>query len=102
MTTETVTKTKTKTKVQVKPPVDYKVIYMNDDVTTMEFVIQTLINFFGHSEGTAEDITHKIHADGSAVVAVLPYELAEQKGVEVSLFAKANGFPLHIKLEPAT
>jgi ATP-dependent Clp protease adapter protein ClpS len=41
-----------------------------------------------------------IHNDGSAVVAVLPYELAEQKGVEVTVLARKEGHPLQIKLEP--
>jgi ATP-dependent Clp protease adaptor protein ClpS len=41
-----------------------------------------------------------IHASGSAVVAVLPYEIAEQKGVEVTMLARAQSYPLQIKLEP--
>jgi ATP-dependent Clp protease adapter protein ClpS len=43
----------------------------------------------------------KIHEDGSAVVATLPYEMAEQKGIEVTLLARNNGFPLNVKLEVA-
>ena len=41
----------------------------------------------------------KVHEEGSAVVAVLPYELAEQKGIEVTLLARNNGFPLQVKIE---
>jgi ATP-dependent Clp protease adapter protein ClpS len=37
---------------------------------------------------------------GSAVVAVLPYEIAEQKGIEITVDARNEGFPLQIKLEP--
>ena len=48
----------------------------------------------------AEKITIDIHESGSAVVAVLPYEIAEQKGIEVTLRARAEGYPLQIKLEP--
>jgi ATP-dependent Clp protease adapter protein ClpS len=40
-----------------------------------------------------------IHDQGSAVVAVLPYEIAEQKGIEVTLDARAQGYPLLIKIE---
>jgi ATP-dependent Clp protease adapter protein ClpS len=40
-----------------------------------------------------------IHDKGSAVVAVLPYEIAEQKGIEVTLDARAQGFPLQVKVE---
>jgi ATP-dependent Clp protease adaptor protein ClpS len=42
----------------------------------------------------------EIHEKGSAVVAVLPYEMAEQKGVEVTVMARGAGFPLQVKLEP--
>ena len=47
------------------------------------------------------EITVKIHENGSSVVSTLPYEIAEQKGVEATLLARTNGFPLNIKLEPA-
>jgi ATP-dependent Clp protease adaptor protein ClpS len=66
----------------------------------MDFVIESLIEFFNYNTETALHITQDIHSAGSAVVAVLPYEVAEQKGVEVTLLARNNGFPLQVKLEP--
>ena len=51
---------------------------------------------------TATDITITIHNEGSATVALLPYEMAEQKGVEATQLARASGFPLVIKLEADT
>jgi len=78
----------------------FKVIYLNDNQTTMEFVIETLIDFFNYNTQTALQITSDIHEAGSAVVAVLPYEIAEQKGIEVTVHARNNSFPLQIKLEP--
>ena len=42
----------------------------------------------------------KIHEEGSGTAAILPYEMAEQKGVEVTQLARNNGFPLQVKLEP--
>jgi ATP-dependent Clp protease adaptor protein ClpS len=89
----------TRPKVDVKEPPLYRVIYVNDDYTTMEFVIESLMSVFHYDTTTAEEITNKIHAEGSAVVAVLPFELAEQKGIEVSIMAKRNGYPLVVKLE---
>lgn len=97
MSTDTVIKSKINT--QVKEPPFYRVIYMNDDVTTAEFVIESLVAVFHLDRETAIRITQDIHINGSAVVAVLPYEIAEQKGIEVSLMAKRNGFPLVVKLE---
>ena len=83
----------------VTPPPLFNVIYVNDNVTTMEFVVETLRTVFGHDEESAMHIMNKVHEDGSAVAATLPYEIAEQKGVEVTLLARNNGFPLAIKLE---
>lgn len=97
MGTDTVIKTKPI--VDVKEPPLFRVIYINDETTTMEFVIETLVVFFNYERDEAEHITDKIHTDGSAVVAVLPYEIAEQKGIEVSILAKRNGYPLVVKLE---
>lgn len=84
----------------IKPPPLFDVIYINDNTTTMEFVVETLKIYFDFDDLGAEAITMKIHEDGSAVVATLPYEIAEQKGVEITLLARKNGFPLVIKLEP--
>lgn len=93
------TATKTRSLVQVKEPPKYKVIYINDEVTSMEFVVESLVGIFKIPRDEAEHLTMKIHSEGSAVVAVLPYELAEQKGIEVSIMAKRNGYPLVVKLE---
>jgi ATP-dependent Clp protease adaptor protein ClpS len=92
--------TKIKIDEVLREPPMFKIIYLNDNQTTMEFVITTLIDFFDYTTQTALKITEDIHAAGSAVVAVLPYEIAEQKGIEVTLCARTNNFPLQIKLEP--
>jgi len=100
MSTKTETITKTETQTDVSPPGRYNVIYINDNVTTMEFVIESLKAIFHHDDTTAEALTIKIHDEGSSVVSTLPYEIAEQKGVEVTMLARNNGFPLNVKLEP--
>lgn len=92
--------TKIKTFEGIKEPPMFKIIYLNDSQTTMEFVIETLIDFFDYTAQTAVKITEDIHSQGAAVVAVLPYEVAEQKGIEVTLCARSNNYPLQIKLEP--
>jgi len=99
--TEVITPPKTRVKIQVRPPSEYKVIYLNDEVTTMNFVVDSLVTVFDYTEDTAHGITEKIHADGFAIVAVLPYEIAEQKGIEVTVMARNNSFPLQVTLEPA-
>ena len=84
----------------LKEPPLFKIIYMYDDVTSMEFVVTSLIEYFKYNPDTASVITQNIHEKGSAVVAVLPYELAEQRGIEVTLDARSQGFPLQVKVEP--
>ena len=92
--------TKIKPKTDIPEPIRYNVIYLNDEVTTQEFVIETLVIIFNYDRMAAEELTMKIHTDGSSVVATLPYEMAEQKGVEVTQLARNNGYPLIVKLEP--
>ena len=96
------TVTKIKTNLGLAEPPMFKIIYLNDNATPMEFVIETLVGSFDYNEQTAMQITQDIHNAGSAVVAVLPYEIAEQKGIEVTVQARTQNYPLQIKLEPET
>lgn len=96
---QTDARVKIKPNLNINEPPLFKVIYMNDNHTTMDFVVRSLIDHFNYTFDTAEVITSGIHQAGSAVVAVLPYEVAEQKGIEVTLEARNEGFPLQIKIE---
>jgi len=80
-------------------PKDYQIIYLNDDVTTFEFVTDSLIKIFDYEEQPAQDKATQINDTGSSVVAVLPFEIAEQKGVEVLVAARNLGYPLEVRLE---
>ena len=97
--TETIIQEKIEIKTNIPEPPQYRVIYINDETTTQEFVVETLKVVFHYDEGAAEALTMKVHEEGSAVVAVLPYEMAEQKGIEVTVLARNNGFPLMVKSE---
>jgi ATP-dependent Clp protease adaptor protein ClpS len=94
------TKSKIKPSMVLAEPPMFRVIYINDNKTSMEFVIDSLITHFEYTPITAEKITVDIHEEGSAIVAVLPYEIAEQKGIEITVSARTAGYPLQIKLEP--
>jgi ATP-dependent Clp protease adaptor protein ClpS len=96
------TVTKTQINQGLAEPPMFKIIYLNDNATPIEFVIETLMDSFNYNTETAEKITMDIHEAGSAVVAVLPYEIAEQKGIEVTVQARSNNYPLQVKLEPET
>jgi ATP-dependent Clp protease adaptor protein ClpS len=98
--TQADTKVTIKPNLQVPEPPMFRVIYMNDETTSMDFVVRSLIDHFNYTVDTSESITMAIHEQGSAVVAVLPFEIAEQKGMEVTLDARNEGFPLQVKVEP--
>ena len=96
---ETTTEQRIQPNLALQEPPLYKVVYLNDEVTTMEFVVDSLCEFFYYNPDTASNITTDIHSNGSAIVAVLPYEIAEQKGIEVTLDARSKGFPLQVRVE---
>jgi len=88
-----------KIKVTIQEPKQWKVILLNDDTTPIEFVIQLLTQIFRHTELTAKDITLQVHETGSGIAGTYSFEIAEAKAVEATSLARANGFPLQIKLE---
>lgn len=96
---EVVVRDRIEPKLNIPEPPQFRVIYINDEQTTKEFVVETLKVIFNYDEGAAEALTMRVHEEGSAVVAVLPYEMAEQKGIEVTLLARNHGFPLQVKIE---
>lgn len=89
-----------KIKQTIIEPKKYKVIFLNDDKTPIEFVIELLITIFRHTEETAKDITLSVHNDGSAVAGIYTYEIAEQKTIESTTLSRQNGFPLQIRIDP--
>lgn len=99
-TTDLDVKIDEKVKTIITEPKRYKVIFLNDDKTPIEFVIELLMSVFKHTEETSKDITLKVHNEGSAVVGVYSFEIAEQKGVEATHLARQAGFPLQIKIDP--
>lgn len=88
-----------KIKKVVDHPVRYKVIFLNDDITPMEWVIEILTTIFKHSRETAEQITLTIHAEGSGIAGIYTYEVAEQKSIEAAHASRERGFPLQIRVD---
>lgn len=97
MTTDT--KIDEKIVVALQPPKLWKVIFLNDDKTPMELVIEILTKVFKHTETRAKEITLEIHNEGSGVAGVYIFEIAEQRGIEATNIARANGAPLKIQVE---
>jgi ATP-dependent Clp protease adaptor protein ClpS len=97
MSTET--QTQEKIVVALQPPRLWKVVILNDDYTPMELVIEILTSIFKQNKIQAKETTLEIHNQGSAVAGIYPYEIAEQKGLEATTLARANGSPLKIQVE---
>jgi ATP-dependent Clp protease adaptor protein ClpS len=86
-------------RVETIPP--YKVIFLNDDVTTMDFVVYVLLTIFKKDSSTAVELMLEIHNTGAAVVDVLPLEEAELRQQQTHQAAHSAGFPLRCLIEPA-
>ena len=78
----------------------YKVVFHNDDYTTMEFVVMVLMQFFQKSETEATFIMLTVHKKGSAVAGVYTRDIAETKVQKTIQFARENGMPLLVTAEP--
>ena len=97
MTTDV--KTLTKEKIKLDEPGLYDVIFLNDNITTMEFVVKVLKQIFGKSPEQAQNITMKIHKDGQGVVGAYTHAGAEQTGIAATLAARQENFPLQVKVK---
>ena len=92
-------KTEPKEKLKLKEPEKYDMVFLNDDVTPMEFVIKVLMQIFHKTSDQANKITMHIHEKGKGVVGTYLYEIAEQKGIETTLLAREEGYPLQVKVQ---
>ena len=92
-------KTLTKEKIKLEEPGLYDVIFLNDNITTQEFVIRVLKQIFNKTQEQADTIMKKIHNDGQGIVGSYVHEVAEQKCIETTLLARQEGMPLQIKVK---
>jgi ATP-dependent Clp protease adaptor protein ClpS len=87
------------TDIDVEEPPLYKVMLLNDDYTTMEFVVEILVYVFQKSSEEATQIMLNVHRVGVGVCGIYPYEVAETKVDTVESLARENGFPLKCIME---
>ena len=88
-----------KTRQQTKEPELYKVLLLNDDYTTMDFVVDILETVFHKAPAEAYRIMMAVHTQGQGLCGVYPFEIAETKVTTVIDVARSNGFPLLAKME---
>ena len=81
-------------KEKLKIPSRFEVILLNDDYTSMEFVVEVLRRFFHKEFLAAEAIMLKIHIDGEAVCGTYSYDIAQTKVSQVIEYSRKNEQPL--------
>ena len=84
----------TSQQIQTDDPHMAKVILLNDDYTSMDFVIEVLIEFFHKSIDEAINIMLNVHKDGSGECGIYPYDIAMTKVHLVIKEARSREFPL--------
>jgi len=90
---------KERTKTEKKEPTQYKVVLLNDDYTTMEFVVKVLESVFQKSPAEAYQIMMHVHLNGRGIAGVYPWEVAETKVETVTSMARHAEFPLRATIE---
>lgn len=84
---------------ELEEPKKYKVFLLNDDYSTMDFVIDILLKIFRKSLEEAEKIMLNIHNNGKEVCGIYTYEIAATKVAQVKSLAREKGFPLKAVME---
>ena len=79
----------------------WHVVLINDDYTTMEFVVRTLEEIFDKGPAEAYRIMMEVHTSGRGVCGAYTFEVAETKLGAVHDLARAEGFPLRAGIEEA-
>jgi len=92
---------KERTQQRAKEPARFKVVLLNDNYTTMDFVIRVLESVFQKSPAEAYRIMMHVHVNGRGIACVYPWELAETKVETVTSMARRAEFPLRAAIEEA-
>ena len=92
--------TATRQRVRIEEPRNYKVIFHNDDFTTMEFVTEVLRLVFNKPADEAVVLMMIVHREGQAVVGIYSYDVAMTKTSVATAMARQEGFPLRVTCEP--
>lgn len=97
---QTGTGARTRERVNIEEPRQYKVVFHNDDFTTMEFVTEVLRLVFNKPADEAVALMMKVHREGQATVGIYSYDVAMTKTSMAIAMARQEGFPLRVTCEP--
>ncbi len=88
-----------KDEISIDEPSLYRVYLLNDDYTTMDFVVYVLMTIFEKSKVEATALMLHVHRHGKGLAGIYPKEIAETKAYEVEKLARSHGFPLKCIIE---
>ena len=91
--------TREKTRIDIREPKHYRVIMHNDDFTSMDFVVEILVDIFHKDEIEASRLMLMVHESGRAAVGSYPYDIAVTKVKAAQARAKEAGFPFRLTVE---
>ena len=83
----------------IELPPERKVVFYNDDFTTMEFVVDVLMSIYNKSHDESENLMQAVHEEGSSVVGVYTFDIAVSRANLTKQIARKNGFPLRVEVE---
>ncbi len=86
-------------RLNIKEPDKFDVYMLNDDFTTMDFVVEVLRTVFYRNAADAEQIMLEIHNNGKALVGTYSYDIARSKVNMAEQMAREEGFPLRLRIE---
>ncbi|MDX3960041.1 ATP-dependent Clp protease adaptor ClpS [Aliarcobacter skirrowii] len=84
---------------EVEEPKKYNVFLLNDDYSTMDFVIDVLVKVFRKTNSEAETIMLNIHNNGKGLCGIYSFEIATTKVAQVKTMSREKGFPLKAVME---
>ena len=85
--------------IALKYPKKYKVYLLNDDYTSMDFVVDILMSIFHKSYEESEAIMLEVHKKERGLCGVYTHEIAQTKVMQVHKKARDSGFPLKSTME---
>jgi ATP-dependent Clp protease adaptor protein ClpS len=75
------------------------VVFVNDDYTPMDWVVELLEKYFDYSMENAINIMLQVHTTGKSVVGIYPKDIAETKSYIVNLISQEKGHPFKSVIE---
>jgi ATP-dependent Clp protease adaptor protein ClpS len=96
------TKTSEKNRGKLSEPEKFRVILLNDDYTTMDFVIEILVVIFHKDVEEANRIMLNVHRNGRGIAGIYSWDIASTKAGQVHAAAREHEFPLRCLVEPVT